>query len=216
MKTRFTLSILSIAFSICLSALFIINSHAETDDDVDIWQTWIDQQTDNILDTTQDVNDDELNERRSTISNIFTLLADELKKHMSSPPQIKKENLSEDIQKKIIKITTDEILTPEFLEKHLQDSGEPKIIVSDGFAVSNTYPHIHVETHKPTISYRIQKNTVVTDGIEKKIQKLFSNSKSSEKPESIDALKKKIDKLSKQVERLNRKLSRIQSELKSE
>lgn len=157
MKTRFTLSIFTIAFFICLTALFIIDSHAESDDDVDIWQNWIDQQTDNILDTTQILNDEELNERRTAISNIFTLLADELKKHMSSPPKTKKESLSKGIQKKIVQITTDEIHRPDSLKKVLKDIGESKLIVSDGLAVSKKYPHIHVETYASEGSVDIKK-----------------------------------------------------------
>ncbi|RKU28628.1 hypothetical protein C6497_07655 [Candidatus Poribacteria bacterium] len=156
MKTRNTISILSITLLICLSTLFIIDSHGESDE-VDIWQTWIDEQTDNILKTTQALNDEELNERRATISNIFTLLADELKKHMSSPPKSEKEKLSEEIQKKIINITTDEILTPDSLQKHIKDTVIPKVIVSDGFDVSKTYPPIHVETHTGVDSFDIKK-----------------------------------------------------------
>lgn len=99
MKNQTITRISTILFLIGMASLLIINSYAETDNDP--WEIWINQQTENTLNSMDELEEDQLTKQKVAIRQIFVSLANQLKKNMSSPPKVKKEILSKGIHVEI-------------------------------------------------------------------------------------------------------------------
>lgn len=82
-----------------LTSLIIITGYAETE--IDPWETWIKQQTENTLNSMGEIEEDQLTKQKVAIRQIFTSLANQLKKNMTSPPQVKKQISSKEIHVEI-------------------------------------------------------------------------------------------------------------------
>ena len=85
MKTKHLVHILTLLLALGTVAFFVARPDAQTAED--LWEAWVDQQTETVLKSAGDIDAARRAEMRATIREKFSSLAAELKNEIASPPQ---------------------------------------------------------------------------------------------------------------------------------
>lgn len=85
MTARHIAHTLTILLALGIVAFFVASAAAQTADDP--WEIWIDEQTDAVLKSTEEMAEADRAEMRASVRAKFSALAAELKKEIASPPQ---------------------------------------------------------------------------------------------------------------------------------
>ncbi|RKU12823.1 hypothetical protein C6503_16695 [Candidatus Poribacteria bacterium] len=86
MKAKHIVHILTLLLTLGTVAFFVARPEAQTAEDP--WEAWVDQQTETVLKSAEDIDESQRPEMRAKIREKFSALAAELKNEIASPPQM--------------------------------------------------------------------------------------------------------------------------------
>ena len=96
MRVRNLVRVLTLVIILGIAAFFVIISEAETTQDP--WEAWVDEQTEVMLNSAGETDEEGLTKMRTSIREKFSALATELKKDIVSPPQTQEQKIAEEIE----------------------------------------------------------------------------------------------------------------------
>ena len=157
MKTFRTTIIIALMIILGLTVFNFIN--AETENDNDPWDTWVEQQTETMLRAAGDIDKDRWEEMQANIKEKFSAIAAELKKDISSPPMSVEENIDDGVKKTLKYLLTEEMINSKKIDEQIRKTiGEDlsdleEHVVVEKITESNVLngnPKIQVKTYFDT------------------------------------------------------------------
>ena len=180
MRVRNLVRVLTLVIILGMAAFFVVISEAETTQDP--WEAWVDEQTEAMLNSAGEADEEGLTKMRTSIREKFSALATELKKDIVSPPQTQEQKIAEEIEQKLKNVVTEQLLNQDDLGKLLKNLSKSELIDIGGYGV------VVMST-----SHEVQ-----TEGLKelkKEIEKLAAdeNHKPEELAEKVTALLKNLN-----------------------
>ena len=178
MRVRNLVRVLTLAIILGIAAFFVIISEAETTQDP--WEAWVDEQTEVMLNSAGETDEEGLTKMRTSIREKFSALATELKKDIVSPPQTQEQKIAEEIEQKLKNVVTEQLLNQDDLGKLLKNLSKSELIDIDGVVVMSTSHEVQTEGLKE---------------LKEEIEKLAAdeNHKPEELAEKVTALLKNLN-----------------------
>ena len=178
MRVRNLVRVLTLVIILGMAAFFVVISEAETTQDP--WEAWVDEQTEAMLNSAGEADEEGLTKMRTSIREKFSALATELKKDIVSPPQTQEQKIAEEIEQKLKNVVTEQLLNQDDLGKLLKNLSKSELIDIDGVVVMSTSHEVQTEGLKE---------------LKEEIEKLAAdeNHKPEELAEKITALLKNLN-----------------------
>ena len=178
MRVRNLVRVLTLVIILGMAAFFVVISEAETTQDP--WEAWVDEQTEVMLNSAGEADEEGLTKMRTSIREKFSALATELKKDIVSPPQTQEQKIAEEIEQKLKNIVTEQLLNQDDLGKLLKNLSKSELIDIDGVVVMSTSHEVQTEGLKE---------------LKEEIEKLAAdeNHKPEELAEKVTALLKNLN-----------------------
>ena len=178
MRVRNLVRVLTLVIILGMAAFFVVISEAETTPDP--WEAWVDEQTEVMLNSAGEADEEGLTKMRTSIREKFSALATELKKDIVSPPQTQEQKIAEEIEQKLKNIVTEQLLNQDDLGKLLKNLSKSELIDIDGVVVMSTSHEVQTEGLKE---------------LKEEIEKLAAdeNHKPEELAEKVTALLKNLN-----------------------
>ena len=193
MRVRNLVRVLTLAIILGIAAFFVVISEAETTQDP--WEAWVDEQTEVMLNSAGETDEEGLTKMRTSIREKFSALATELKKDIVSPPQTQEQKIAEEIEQKLKNVVTEQLLNQDDLGKLLKNLSKSELIDIDGVVVMSTSHEVQTEGLKE---------------LKEEIEKLAAdeNHKPEELAEKVTALLKNLN-----IESINVKVIRLKPQV---
>ena len=178
MRVRNLVRVLTLVIILGMAAFFVVISEAETTQDP--WEAWVDEQTEVMLNSAGEADEEGLTKMRTSIREKFSALATELKKDIVSPPQTQEQKIAEEIEQKLKNIVTEQLLNQDDLGKLLKNLSKSELIDIDDVVVMSTSHEVQTEGLKE---------------LKEEIEKLAAdeNHKPEELAEKVTALLKNLN-----------------------
>ena len=178
MRVRNLVRVLTLVIILGMAAFFVVISEAETTQDP--WEAWVDEQTEVMLNSAGEADEEGLTKMRTSIREKFSALATELKKDIVSPPQTQEQKIAEEIEQKLKNVVTEQLLNQDDLGKLLKNLSKSELIDIDGVVVMSTSHEVQTEGLKE---------------LKEEIEKLAAdeNHKPEELAEKVTALLKNLN-----------------------
>ena len=178
MRVRNLVRVLTLVIILGMAAFFVVISEAETTQDP--WEAWVDEQTEAMLNSAGEADEEGLTKMRTSIREKFSALATELKKDIVSPPQTQEQKIAEEIEQKLKNVVTEQLLNHDDLGKLLKNLSKSELIDIDGVVVMSTPHEVQTEGLKE---------------LKEEIEKLAAdeNHKPEELAEKVTALLKNLN-----------------------
>ena len=195
MRVRNLVRVLTLVIILGMAAFFVVISEGETTQDP--WEAWVDEQTEVMLNSAGETDEEGLTKMRTSIREKFSALATELKKDIVSPPQTQEQKIAEEIEQKLKNVVTEQLLNQDDLGKLLKNLSKSELIDIGGYGVMvMSTPH-----------------EVQTEGLKElkeEIEKLAAdeNHKPEELAEKVTALLKNLN-----IESINVKVIRLKPQV---
>ena len=193
MRVRNLVRVLTLVIILGIAAFFVVISEAETTQDP--WEAWVDEQTEVMLNSAGETDEEGLTKMRTSIREKFSALATELKKDIVSPPQTQEQKIAEEIEQKLKNVVTEQLLNQDDLGKLLKNLSKSELIDIDGVVVMSTSHEVQTEGLKE---------------LKEEIEKLAAdeNHKPEELAEKVTALLKNLN-----IESINVKVIRLKPQV---
>ena len=133
MRVRNLVRVLTLVIILGMAAFFVVISEAETTQDP--WEAWVDEQTEVMLNSAGETDEEGLTKMRTSIREKFSALATELKKDIVSPPQTQEQKIAEEIEQKLKNVVTEQLLNQDDLGKLLKNLSKSELIDIGGYGV---------------------------------------------------------------------------------
>ncbi len=133
MRVRNLVRVLTLVIILGMAAFFVVISEAETTPDP--WEAWVDEQTEAMLNSAGEADEEGLTKMRTSIREKFSALATELKKDIVSPPQTQEQKIAEEIEQKLKNVVTEQLLNQDDLGKLLKNLSKSELIDIGGYGV---------------------------------------------------------------------------------
>ncbi len=143
MRVRNLVRVLTLVIILGMAAFFVVISEAETTQDP--WEAWVDEQTEAMLNSAGEADEEGLTKMRTSIREKFSALATELKKDIVSPPQTQEQKIAEEIEQKLKNVVTEQLLNQDDLGKLLKNLSKSELIDIDGVVVMSTSHEVQTE-----------------------------------------------------------------------
>ncbi len=137
MRVRNLVRVLTLVIILGMAAFFVVISEAETTPDP--WEAWVDEQTEVMLNSAGEADEEGLTKMRTSIREKFSALATELKKDIVSPPQTQEQKIAEEIEQKLKNIVTEQLLNQDDLGKLLKNLSKSELIDIDVVVMSTSH-----------------------------------------------------------------------------
>ena len=137
MRVRNLVRVLTLVIILGMAAFFVVISEAETTQDP--WEAWVDEQTEVMLNSAGEADEEGLTKMRTSIREKFSALATELKKDIVSPPQTQEQKIAEEIEQKLKNIVTEQLLNQDDLGKLLKNLSKSELIDIDVVVMSTSH-----------------------------------------------------------------------------
>ncbi len=137
MRVRNLVRVLTLVIILGMAAFFVVISEAETTPDP--WEAWVDEQTEAMLNSAGEADEEGLTKMRTSIREKFSALATELKKDIVSPPQTQEQKIAEEIEQKLKNIVTEQLLNQDDLGKLLKNLSKSELIDIDVVVMSTSH-----------------------------------------------------------------------------
>ncbi len=133
MRVRNLVRVLTLVIILGMAAFFVVISEGETTQDP--WEAWVDEQTEVMLNSAGETDEEGLTKMRTSIREKFSALATELKKDIVSPPQTQEQKIAEEIEQKLKNVVTEQLLNQDDLGKLLKNLSKSELIDIGGYGV---------------------------------------------------------------------------------